>query len=64
MECHVREYEDRYETKEGSVRKVAPAAVQVYLACGRREGGFARIRCPGCRAEQLLAFSCRTATSC
>jgi hypothetical protein len=27
-------------------------------------GGFARIRCPNCRAEHLLAFSCRTRNFC
>jgi len=28
------------------------------------EGGFARIPCPNCRAEHLLAFSCRTRNFC
>ena len=40
FERYVREYEERYEPREGSLR------------CG-----FARIRCPNCRAEHLLAFS-------
>ena len=30
-----------------------------YLACGRLENGFLRVRCDTCRAEQLVAFSCR-----
>ena len=30
-----------------------------YLNCGRLEGGFLRVRCDTCRAEQLVAFSCR-----
>ena len=47
-----------------SLRKVVPTAVEAYLACGRLEGGFARIRCPNCRAEHLLAFSCRTRNFC
>ena len=46
FERYVREYEDRCEAREGSLRKVVPAAVEAYLACGRREGGFARSRCP------------------
>jgi ribosomal protein S27E len=50
FERYVREYEERYEPREGSLRKV--------------EGGFARIRCPDCRAERLLAFSCRTRNLC
>jgi hypothetical protein len=48
VERYVREYEERYEAREGSLRKV----------------GFARIRCPNCRAERLLAFSCRTCNFC
>ena len=35
-----------------------------YLDCGRLHGGFARIRCPKCLAEHLLAFSCRTRGLC
>jgi len=30
-----------------------------HLNCGRLEGGFSRVRCDTCRAEQLVAFSCR-----
>ena len=30
-----------------------------YLDCGIFERGFARIRCPDCAAEFLLAFSCK-----
>ena len=43
FERYVREYEERYEAREGSLRKVVPTAVEAYLACGRLEGGFARI---------------------
>jgi hypothetical protein len=34
-------------------------SVEEFLACGRLEGGCARLRCPKCRAEHLLALSCR-----
>lgn len=30
-----------------------------YLKCGRLEYGFLRVRCERCRAEKLLAFSCK-----
>jgi ribosomal protein S27E len=30
-----------------------------YLACGRLEHGFLRVRCEQCHAEQLVAFSCK-----
>jgi ribosomal protein S27E len=30
-----------------------------YLACGRLEHGFIRVKCDGCRHELLVAFSCK-----
>ncbi len=30
-----------------------------FLACGRLEHGFLRVACGGCRAERLVAFSCK-----
>ena len=30
-----------------------------FLKCGRLEFGFLRVRCEGCRAEKLVAFSCK-----
>ncbi len=30
-----------------------------YLKCGRLEHGFLRVRCEGCHAEKLVAFSCK-----
>jgi len=34
--------------------------VDRHLDCGNPRCGFARIRCPDCGEERLLAFSCRT----
>lgn len=34
------------------------------LDCGLYENGFARIRCPDCAEEYLLAFSCKTRELC
>ena len=30
-----------------------------FLGCGRLENGFLRVACEGCRAERLVAFSCK-----
>lgn len=30
-----------------------------FLGCGWHAGGFARFRCTSCRAERLVAFSCK-----
>ncbi len=35
-----------------------------YLDCGLYENGFARVQCPDCYAEYLLAFSCKTRELC
>ena len=32
---------------------------QAFLTCGSLAGGFARFRCSACRAERLVAFSCK-----
>jgi len=61
---YVREYEQLFEPRSGPLRPVVVRSVEDLLGCGRPEGGFARIRCPKCRAEHLLAFSCRTRNFC
>ncbi|MBT4525915.1 MAG: hypothetical protein HOC24_05130 [Deltaproteobacteria bacterium] len=33
--------------------------VRNYLKCGDLKEGFARIKCPSCQHELLLAFSCK-----
>ena len=64
FERFVLQYEERFEHQHGPLRRVIPRVVEQYLACGRPEGGFARIRCPSCRGEHLLAFSCQTRNFC
>jgi len=46
---YVRTYEDRFEARSGPLRPVVVRSVEDFLACGRLQGGFARIRCPKCR---------------
>jgi hypothetical protein len=43
----------------GFFRPVISRIVRKYLECGDLEQGFARVRCPDCHHEYLLAFSCR-----
>lgn len=61
---YLMEYEDRYEPQYGYLRPVVPRTVSAFLECGRLQNGFARIRCPKCRGEHLLAFSCQTRNFC
>jgi len=61
---YVYAYEDRFEPRAGPLRAVVRRAVEAFLACGRPEGGFARVRCDTCHAEHLLAYSCHTRNFC
>ena len=52
-------WEERYEGHYGFWRSFTDKAVGAYLDCGILENGFARVRCGACRAEYLVAFSCK-----
>jgi len=64
FDSYVRGYEERFEPRSGPLRPVVLRCVEEFLSCGRLQGGFARIRCPKCHAEHLLALSCRTRNFC
>jgi len=57
-------YEERFEPKAGPLRAVVRPTVEAFFGCGRLHGGFARLRCPSCRTEHLVAFSCPTRNFC
>ncbi len=61
---YFRAYEERFEPRSGPLRRVVPDSVEGFLTCGRLQGGFARVRCPSCKSEHLVAFSCRTRNFC
>jgi hypothetical protein len=52
-------YEERFEREYGFFRPIISEVVRDYLKCGDLKKGFARVRCPECKYEYLLAFSCR-----
>jgi len=52
-------YDARFAKDYGFFRPVVAEVVHDYLECGDLTHGFARVRCPDCRHEFLLAFSCR-----
>jgi len=56
---HPYTWEDLFERRYGFWRGLLDGVVARYLDCGIFERGFARIRCPDCAAEFLLAFSCK-----
>ncbi len=68
LEAHFEKFalahEERFERKDGPLRPVVRKAVDAFLAYGRPENGFARVRCPECRSEYLVPFSCQTRNFC
>ena len=54
----VGEYDQRFEKHYGKWRCVISRVVGKYLDCGILKNGFARIRCPICKDEYLLALTC------
>jgi len=64
LDRYVGTYEERFEPRYGPLRGVVVRTGEAYLECGRLTNGFARIRCPRCTGEHLLAFSCQTRNFC
>ena len=63
LNCHFVEFEESYDKlfqkKYGFYRQVISRVVRKYLECGDLHQGFARIKCPDCYHEYILAFSYR-----
>ncbi len=57
-------YDERYQKRYGFWRPVIARTVEKFLACGDLREGFARARCPRCRYEFFVAFSCRRRCLC
>ena len=64
FERFLAEYEGRFEKEYGFLRPIVKEVVERYLDCGNPRCGFSRIRCPDCREERLVMFSCRTRGFC
>ena len=68
FETHIDEvrgqWEERFERRFAFWRGFVDEQILRYLDCGLFENGFARIRCPDCAEEYLLAFSCKTRELC
>ena len=52
-------YDELFQKKYGFFRPVILHVVRKYLECGDLHQGFARIKCPDCHHQFILAFSCR-----
>ena len=59
LETFVQVYEQRFERRYGFWRPYLQKVITRYLGCGDLHHGFARVKCPDCQHEYLLAFSCK-----
>jgi hypothetical protein len=57
-------YDERFQPTQGYLRRCVEPAVHRYLDCGIFDHGVARIRCPDCQHEFLVAFSCKLRALC
>jgi hypothetical protein len=57
-------YEEHFQKEHGYLRRCVEPAVHRYLDCGMFDHGVARVRCPDCRYEFLVAFSCKLRSLC
>ena len=57
-------YEERYQERYGFWRPIIGTVVRKFLECGDLMHGFARVRCPQCREEYFVPFSCRVRCFC
>jgi ribosomal protein S27E len=64
FESFRRVYDERFQAKYGFWRPVVGRSVAAFLKCGDLREGFARVRCPDCRHEMFVAFSCKQRCTC
>jgi ribosomal protein S27E len=59
VESTLPEFEAALRSGDRSAPRFVEREFEDYLACGRLEHGFVRVKCDGCRHEHLVAFSCK-----
>ena len=57
-------YDARFQAKYGYWRPVIERSVEAFVKCGDLQEGFARVRCPKCKREMLVAYSCKQRCTC
>lgn len=56
---HYPRFRDRRATEERPLPRYVEGEFEAYLKCGLLEHGFLRVKCESCKAEKLVAFSCK-----
>jgi hypothetical protein len=57
-------WDDRFKQRYGFLPSQIERLVDGYLRCGLHGAGFARVVCPDCKHEYLVAFSCKARFLC
>lgn len=57
-------YAERFQAKYGYWRPIVDRSVAAFLKCGDLQEGFARVRCPDCKHEMFVAYSCKQRCTC
>ncbi|MBM4334243.1 MAG: hypothetical protein FJ117_24060, partial [Deltaproteobacteria bacterium] len=57
LETFIEVYEERFERRYGFWRPYLQKVITRYLECGDLHHGFARVKCPDCNHEYLLALT-------
>jgi len=57
-------YDECFQEKYGYWRPIVEQSVAAFLKCGDLQEGFARVRCPDCKHEMFVAFSCKQRCTC
>ena len=57
-------YDEQFQAKYGVWRSVVDRSVTAFLKCGDPQVCFARVRCPDCRHEMFVAYSCKQRCTC
>ena len=64
VQTHTQAFVAELAARERTLPDYVQREFEDYLACGRLENGFLRVRCNDCHAERLVAFSCKRRGSC
>ncbi|MED5458553.1 MAG: transposase zinc-binding domain-containing protein, partial [Pseudomonadota bacterium] len=59
VEEHYPAFAERMACEGRALPEYVRREFEEFLRCGRLQHGFLRVRCDGCHAERLVAFSCK-----
>ena len=64
LEALERVWDERFRAQHGPLVSRLHKLFDAFQICGDPHFGFLRLRCPGCRNELILPFSCKARSLC